>query len=342
LKSSYSLRTQLLLSFGISAGFFMVLVVICALITALGAGRTVKNHSELLMRRQVTDNLLHSSRLLAEKFEAFMNNVEGTVQLMVEVTQDRIAGYPLPNWEDDRFVPFVDRFSQTGAYPIHMPPAPLEWNLTVNLNASNAVEHLQERASWIAMFPNCTTGSASFFFQGTCDPTVTDPTSARYYPQCTNANNNVTTGGVVQPTATLAGLYQKSGDLSVFLKSLYESHPRALLLGVYFVNSGAGAYLQWPGGPNQAANNASYTSIGCDWLRMQNPYTNVSMATEQEIARCHPAGTVVRNREYNPLERAYIRYAIMNYGQVVWYGPYALNDNGIALMFVGKAVFDRM
>jgi hypothetical protein len=109
---------------------------------------------------------------------------------------------------------------------------------------------------------------------------------------------------------------------------------------IAFANQGAGSILHYPGNIREGTA-PPYVSIGCDWMRTINPFTNESLGTEEEIARCHPNGTLVPQREYNPLERDFCRNAALQFGNIDWYGPYLSNGYGIPLMFIGKAVFDR-
>jgi hypothetical protein len=261
---------------------------------------------------------------------------------MSEFVMDRIAGYPLKGWENDTYVPFLDMDTGTRRYPLNVTPAPLEWDIWLNVDSANAQENAQERSAWVQYFP-VSTASGGYFMQGACDPNATDPTSWAYYPNCTDANNDVSTGGVVQPTPTNQGLQAKSGDLSVYFKALFESKQDALLFGAYFHNSGAGSYVNYPGNIRDGTS-GPYVSIGCDWMNQTNPYSPVSdpLATAEEIARCHPAGTNVTQREYNPMERAFCRDAALSPQAVQFYGPYRSNGNGIILVTVTKAVFDRL
>lgn len=341
LKTSNSLRTQLLLSFGISSFITIVIVVIVACTCAILAGQTVKNSADQLMRGQVTDTLLLSSQLVADKFDAYMRDVEGTVQLLVEAVQDRIVGYPYEGWVEDSMVPFVDEFTGTRQYPWQQAPAPMEWQIDININQSNAAEHAQERAPWLLSFPGVTSASASYFQQGACDPSVIDPSSRLYFPNCTDANNDVQTGGVVQPTNTNYGLYLKSGDLSVFMKALWESQYDALVMGIFFHNSGAGSKIMYPGN-HRDGSAPPYVSMGCDWMQEINNYTGEPFGTSEEIARCHPAGTLVPQREFNAMEKPWAREMALNPHRVVWYGPFLLDGSGTPTMIVGKSIFDQM
>jgi len=354
-----SLRAQLLLSFGLSSLAALVVVVVLACTSAASAGRTVINAAQLTMKNQVVENLLLTSRLVGEEFNAHWEDLEGTAQLIVEVVRDRIVGYPTQEgWEEGRYVPFKNAFTQRQAYPLRMPPAPLDWNISKsNINATNAFEHIQERVDepWLDILAKSSsssdillsTATGAYFMQGSCDPSSSGNVSRRtYYPNCTDSNNDVGTGGVVQPTSTNLGLYDASGDIVVFLKALYESQHDAIAMGVFFHNSGAGSQIvfpafQWFGGTEHGP----YESEGCDWMRNINPYTGQPFGTEEEIQRCHPKGQLVPYREYNAMERSWCQQFALNPLEVGWYGPYWQFDDAIhntAVITVGKAVFDRM
>jgi hypothetical protein len=340
LKSSYSLRRQLLLSFGASAILTLSIVVALASISSHLAGQRVRGQADEVMRSQVIQNLVQSSEFEADIFTAYMNSLEGHVQIMVEATRERIAGYPDEGYEDDRHVPFPDMVSGSNKYPLKSPPAPLDWDINVNVNPSNAEEHLQERAIFALMY-QISSESASYFIQGACDPAETNSSSLRYYPNCTEANNDIETGGVLAPTNTSKWIHEKAADLVVFLKPLFESNPVVILNGVYFHNSGAGATIEYPGNVREG-NRDPYVSDGCDWMREINPHNGKPFATEEEIARCHLEGTLVQQREYNPVERPWFKDFVLNSGQVRLYGPFKATGGGIPLVIMGRAIFDRM
>jgi hypothetical protein len=340
LKSSYSLRRQLLLSFGAFAVFTLSLVVALASITSHLAGRQVKGQSDDVMRAQVIASLTESSEFVGDTITAYLHALEGNVQLMVEATSERIVGYPNEGYEDDRHVPFNDSVSGSNKYPLKSPLPPLDWSINVNVNLLNAEEHMQERAEMARVF-QISSESASYFIQGACDPSVNSSSVLTYYPNCTDANNNMETGGVIAPTNTSKWIHEKAADLVVFLKPLFEANPSVILNGVYFHNSGAGATIEYPGNVREG-NREPYISGGCDWMGDINPHSGQPFATEEEIARCHPAGTLVHQREYNPVERPWFKEFVLNSGEVRLFGPFSANDYGIPILTFGRAIFDRM
>jgi hypothetical protein len=115
---------------------------------------------------------------------------------------------------------------------------PLAWEIESNVNAFNHAEQVGGprggRWSWYGgdanaiTNPKLSTASASYRMQGQCDPSLTDDianrTAKSYYPGCTAANNDLSTGGAVKPTDTNEQIVRKASDISFLLKPLYESH----------------------------------------------------------------------------------------------------------------------
>jgi len=341
LKPRYSLRYQLFVSFGVSSAIAIGVVVLVATLTAKSSGESVKTQARELLRTQVIANTRASSEHAADTLSKKFENIEGVVSLLGELTKDRIVGFPSQDWQNDAFVPFFDTVSGTNVYPIVTEPLPPDWNITVNVNPQNYHEHVQDRWDWYVNNYPMSTASAAYRIQGACDPDETNPKAPTYYENCTTANNDFSTGGVVQPTEFSQQLADKAADLAVFLKPLYETHSDVKHVGIYFGNSGAGSSLVYPG--YHINGTSSYVSGGCDWMREINSNTGLPYGTEQEIARCHPNGTRVPGREYNPLERQWCRDQALNPYKTEIVGPYLdafISD--LWLLTVGKAIFDRM
>ena len=344
LKPSHSLRQQLLLSFGSTTLVTLLIVVITACICAKRAGDTVKNRSDELLRQQVIRRLVRNSRYVSETLAAYLRTVDGTVQLMTEVVQDRIVGYPEPGWEDDLYVPFKDRETGSNRYPLDSTDLLLDWNLERNVNMENINETVQGRGQawqWERVAP-ALSSLPTFFMQGACDPNETNTSAPTYYPNCTDAHNDPTTGGAVQPTNTSRGLYRASADIGVLLKPLFEAQPEVSLAGVYYHNSGAGATVVYPGN-TQGVVVQDYTSDGCDWMRHNvNPHTGQYFGTTDDVQRCHPVGHNVSAREYNPMERAWCQNTALAAGDISWQGPIRQTTPGaVPVVTVGRGAFDR-
>lgn len=343
LKPSYSLRRQLLLGFGSSALLTIAIVVTLAGIFANEAGDTVRNRADSVLREQVKSSLVNSTHYAAERFSQRLASTEGALQLLIEATRDRIVGYPLPGWEEDRYVPFFDTEQQRNVYPLNMPPAPLDWNMTSNLvEPGDYHEHFQDRVLPrldAAEESPVTTATGVFLMQGSCNPAQKDPEGLGYYEGCTDSNNDIESGGILQPVNTTRYFHRVSGDLVALAKPIFEAQKELLLMGVYFVNRGSGAAVYFPG---QKTPNGVFVSEGCDWMNNTNPYTSKPFGTAEEIARCHPKGQNVSTREYNPLIRGWIQGVMREPEKVFWFGPFLAYDVGSRLVCASKAVFDRM
>jgi hypothetical protein len=339
LKPHYSLRYQLFVSYGITCAIAIGVVMLVATLTAKSTGDCVTNEARDLLGGQVINNTRDSSENAAATLSKKIEHLEGVVSLMAEFVSDRIVGYPNNEWEADRHVPFFDSLSGKNVYPLLSDPLPPDWNITVNVNETNFQEHVQNRWSWYSNAVS--TKSAVYRIQGQCDPSETNATSQTYYENCTEANNNLLTGGVLQPTVTNQYLAEKAADLAIFLKPLYETHIDVKTVGIYFANSGAGSSLVYPG---QVINGTStFESIGCDWMRAINNHTGLPYGTNDDIKRCHPQGTRVPAREYNPLERQWCRDQALNPDTTQLVGPYVdAFHRDLWLLTIGKALFDRM
>jgi hypothetical protein len=339
LKPHYSLRYQLFMSYGITSAIAIGVVMLVATLTVKSTGDFVISEARDLLKSQVIANTRASSENAANTLSRKFEHLEGVVSLMAELVSDRIVGYPNNDWEADRHVPFFDSLSGKNVYPLLSDPLPPDWNITVNVNETNFQEHVQNRWSWYSNVVS--TKSAVYRMQGQCDPSETDATSRTYYKNCTEANNNLLTGGVLQPTVTNQYLAEKAADLAIFLKPLYETHTDVKTVGIYFANSGAGSSLVYPG--QVIDGRSSYESIGCDWMRAINNRTGLPYGTNDDIKRCHPQGTQVPGREYNPLERQWCRDQALNPDTTQIMGPYVnAFDPDLWLLAIGKALFDGM
>lgn len=343
LKPSYSLRHQLLVGFGGTAIISIASVVVLTIFAALRAGRSVKERSRYVLKDQVFKDIRDSSRYVTEVISKKIDNIQDSSLILSEIVRDRIVGYPDLGYEDDRNVPFMDLDTGLNKYPLRSPQLPLDWNILVNVNESNLEEHLNVRATdpFYELGYSISTASASLFFQGVCDPKINDPTDHAYVYNCTEENNDFATGGAIQPTDTLWWLSQKAADLGVMMKPIYEAQPEILTIGIHMHNRGAGFSIYYPG--HVRTSKTKYISSGCDWMRKINPFNGNAYGTEEEIARCHPNGTQVANREYNAMERKFCIDQALHPGKSRIFGPYkSMNIASSLVITFGRAVFDRL
>lgn len=369
LKPTWSLRRQVLFSFGITGVVTTALVVFMACICAIRAGHLVQAEARNFMRQEVIDSISNSSRYAAETFGQELDHLRGTVSLLVEVVRDRIANYPFEGWEEDTRVPFVTADNGKRRYPLKNPLLPRDWNVTINVNASNHHQHLQELfdllhkqhdpdnsqpSTNLNFAPKLCTVSAAYSFQGNCNPDATDPSDPTYYEGCTPQHNNATTGGI-KPTSTSRGLELKAADIGALLKPLWESRADLLQVTVHFVNEGAGSLVHFPSFVHSNRRKA-YKSQGCDWLHTEiNPYTGRPFLTQEQTQRnCHPKDTWVDARDFNALEQSWCRDQALHPNETRFFGPLVdgfFTPGGLDVMEtekvffwvmrVGRAIFDR-
>ncbi|CAB9512321.1 expressed unknown protein [Seminavis robusta] len=366
LNPRFSLQTQLMLSFGfVSVVMISTVMAICIIVTIL-SGQNVNQITTDTFENLATNMGGTTSRYIAE-FLTYRLLPTDLVAIVWETTRDRMAGYPdAPGFDVDAQVPFLDTISQTNRYPIVAPPLPLDWQIDSNVHADNYQEHVQqERWSWYQMNNRyasssstttriqqtaLSTATAGFFMQGMCNPNVTDALHPHYYPNCSPEHNDIATGGVVAPTDLTGILHRKGSDLSPILKSLYEYHQDMKTIGVAFANRGAGATVQYP--LYSLHSSATYVSQGCDWMHQPNPYKpyqTIAGVSDMALAsKCHPVGTNVSFREYNPMEQEWCRKQALEPEKFHIEGPH-LDDaswHGIDqyrwVMTIGRAMYDRV
>jgi hypothetical protein len=345
LNPSYSLRKQMLVTFGTVSTLTILLIMIVSITATYVAGYHAKEDAMSNAEKLFKTSLGTTARYIAESISPKLMPTD-VANIMKEFLLDRFVGYPYV--EDDSATPFYSSSENTSIYPIVMkdPFLPMDWDFNGtkgNVNETNYLEHVQnsKRLSWYAAYPRLSTMNSFYFMQGSCNPNATNTASFDYYPNCTDANNDVSTGGVVAPTSVNSQIARKSASLSPLLKSLFEYDQDIKNVGYFFSNAGAGSLVMFP--HHETDGKSTYVSIGCDWMRALNP-TNPDLgpiASEEEIARCHPNGTVAPSREYNPLERGWCRDQALSPDKFHAVGPYQdAWDPTLWVITAGKAVYD--
>ena len=344
LNSKFTLRSQMMLSFGlISAGTILLVVTVCLMVSII-SGEVVKNRTRGTFEQVALQLEAKVTRYIAEDLTPRLL-LDDVVQILYEATKDRFYGYPQN--DDDSKVPYFDTLTQSNKYPIKGEPLPMDWNVQGNVNETNHMEHLQGRwGLYGAGTVPVSTVNGNYFQQGACDPNEQDPTSMNYLEGCTDAHNDIATGGVYAPSPTNEQVYRKASDLAPVLKALHEYHQDAKTIGIFFSNSGAGASLSYPGIPLDGT--TEYESIGCDWLNEPNPMDpSRPILSPEEVDRCSNGGKRVKGamiptREYSNLDRAWCRDQVIhaNHHNVVG-GPFLdAWVKGAWFMSVGRAIFD--
>ena len=373
LRPSSPLRRQLVLSYGSVAIITLLAVTIVAIVASIHAGEVVKGETKSRLLEQVEQTLLQeSAKYAAETFkEKHYQNYRGVAAIIHELIRDRIVGFPnTTSFENDQYVPFQS-YGGGNQYPLQTPLLPSDWNITRNLlhyrNNEEVLEEHFQSTSRIEYFrrylDRISTATPHYHVAGKqhCDPNEIDPISSlTYYPNCTLYHNN---DEIDDPLA------QKAADIGILLKPLWEITQEVLFLNVYFNNlmfdgGRGGAHVSFPGFVRDY--HATYVSIGCDWMIDNiNPFTKQPYATKEEISKCNPAGTIVSERDYNPMEMEFCKDQALHPEETRIFGPYRApgrrrrrtttegrgnntttvgssdNSAGDWIMTAGLAVFDR-
>lgn len=341
MRPEYSLRKQMMLTFGSINAVTTIVVVACCIIFAVFAGEQARSSSEGNIQDAVEDVAGDIAVYLGENFDhRFM--LYDIVHTIEEATMDRFEGYP--NKADDN-VPFLDMYTNSRMYPIdstEMKLLALDWAVVPNANESNKDEHFQERWGFYASL-NASTSYGSFHFQGSCNPDAKDPNTSGYYKNCTTMNSEILAGGVVEARESTEQIYRQGSDLVPLLKAIFEANSDIRDLGLYFANNGYGATINFPA---YSLNRTQvYTSIGCEWMNTSNPYDNSTTIGSQEmIDRCQENGKEVDVGMYNPLERGWLRDQASDPDPSkvhvqVYEDAWA---NGEWLLTLGKPIYDRL
>ena len=349
LNPSFTLKRQMLNTFGSISAIVILLVMIASIVASIATGNSIEKSADQNVDQWVNEYLASTARYVSETISPKVVP-DDLLSLMVQILKDRFRGYPN---EDDSQVPFFDLKTQSNVYPLMNealgPDLDFDFSRdsedgqSGNIDENNYSEHLGEkRYSWYAsQYPRVSTSSAMYHMQGSCDPNATIG-AVSYHPNCTSANNDIDTGGVIAPTPTSRQVHRKSADLVPFIKALYEQEGDLYDLGYYFTNSGAGSSMIFP--HTTLDSSATYVSVGCDWLNSTNPVgtEQKSILTDEEIGRCHPEGVEVPTREYNPLERGWFRDFALDAFRTSTFGPYinAWNSETQWLMGAGRPIYD--
>ena len=191
LRPNFHLRIQMMLSFGVVSTLTLCIVMATTIALSVFTGHSVR----ISCRKPLTDWLEDNTATTRYVAEAFAPKLPYSLADALHViVRDRFEGYPdAQGYKDDSLVPFYDVTTKRHRYPLEMPMLPMDWQLDPNVDAWNADEHLQGRGHW---FPGFEVSTASSFYgvQGTCNPEETNVNAAAYYPNCTDAHNDMTKG----------------------------------------------------------------------------------------------------------------------------------------------------
>ena len=336
--AKWSLRTQLLVTFGLVTVFSVTFVMVAAILTTFQSGETVVNVGVQNMNQWFDNSVASTTRLMSDiatkKYEA----LDGLTLLLRTVTQERFLGsVPFRNYLDANrghvyplkarhLLPFVDQ---------------LEGNVVATDSAS-AREHVRHRFPWyfdgnelgIANVSAISTTDAVFIVPDapeSCEPFPAEAETLLRHAGCYK-------NGTV--SSSLAAIHEKVSDFaSPLLKALYEYHGEVKSIGIHFVDDGVGASVVFPG--RSVDGKGTYTSIGCDWMSQSNPLRpDRPIGTPEQIAHCHKAGNVVGNDQFRVLEQDWCRVQAMEPDRMHIFGP-DYDDDGFWHLSAGRAIYDK-
>ena len=339
-KPTQSLRRQLLVNLGISAFLMLSIVIVLAAVFMYKAGDAIAEESETAMEQRVRYHLVRSASYATAEINERFQKLLGASHLLSEIIMDRISGYGLEGWEDDRYVPFYDMESGRNVYPLDPEPLLLEWQQDFGWDPSLVEEQAQERSNYFGLVP-FTTASASYFMPGACNPDAPSRFHYGYLENCTEANNDLETGGVVFPNNETKILHKKAAAIGALMKPLFESQPEIITMKVGFKNRGSGNAIFIPT-VNFPGAVQPLESVGCEWMRETNPYTNKPLGTEEEISKCNKEGTLHPMRNLNALEDPVCKDFILKGRESSFYGPHLSQEGSLTYFSVGNGVFDRI
>ena len=221
LSNKYKLKTQLMMSFGCVNLLTVLLVMLVFVTTCYVVGDSIKDiNQEEFETLFIRESQPLTVSYLAEALEKRFMPVD-LVDLLHEAAQDRFQGYPNSLF-DDNMTPFRDIYSGRNIYPVKGAPMPMDWQVQKDVNESNYEEHSQKSRydTFLKTQRAVTTANANFMMQGVCDPNDFDEASPNYWPNCTDSNNNVTMGGVINPVPTAGPIYNMASDIVPLVKAV--------------------------------------------------------------------------------------------------------------------------
>ena len=226
IQPTFNLQKQLTFSYGTTAMITLFFTVGLSIWAALHAGNNIViTKTRLILESQIVNSIArtneYTSDIITERINTFINEAA----IVVELTRDRVSGYPtLRFWQDDLYVPFRIHNDQGGAtsgssnetqtnnndrltrqYPLdHARLAgllPYDWNITYNLVDDRSrpstiykeylEEQLQERKDLfeqLGLIDRISTRRGSFAFPRNCNPNQTNIEAWDYYPNCVESS----------------------------------------------------------------------------------------------------------------------------------------------------------
>ena len=333
LRSRISLRSQIMIPFGVLSFLIILLIVLTAIWTTHQARDNVVNVVSDQLDVWAKHNLGLTSRFISDVISQKSMKLEGLLGLVQTMTQERFAGYPS---DDDAHVPFPNYLQQLQqqrqqnntssdipkSYPwVEASLLPFPSQLRPHVTADNCEEHLGSinRYSWYA-----TTGA-------------TDNVLTTEHAMMVSSSSPSST------TSSFPIIHRKVSDyISPLAKSLFEYHNEVKSIEIHFVNDGFGdasvvfpARSKWALTPADT-NGSEGGTVGCEWLRLPNPH-DASRPILDQAQRANCARSSANN---NVLQHDWCRMQALHPLEHQVDGPYL--EDGFWQIRMGKAIYDTI
>lgn len=259
-RSNTTLRQQIMVPFGIVALLAMGVIMFVSVWTTLRAQDNILDLASRNVDTWAIEKLALTSRFYADIISQKLVKLDGLLMLTETLTQERFVGYP--TIRDDSLVPFPNHLQGgINQYPWQaVTLLPYPHNVRGNVNATNAEEHMgkPQRYEWYGDHETNELSTSSAMLS------LRTPAAAS------------------SPVYTT--IHRKVSDyVSPLFKSLYEHHVEVKSIEIHFVNEGHGsvsvvypARYDWnisrPASDSDSGGENTSNDIGCEWLRLPNPY----------------------------------------------------------------------
>ena len=312
-----------MLPFGALSCFVLVFIMLLSIRTTFHARETVINVGIENIDAWAKRHLAHTAQYIGELSDQQLLHLEGILNLIGVLTQERFAGYPTVT--NDSMVPFDNYLAKHN----------LLQNDSVQKNNTNVYPW---KARELLPFPNETIPNVGLYDYV---EHMVIPYRGYWYPLDANvgtANAMMVVNESITDTSTptFRLIHRKVSDYAApMLKAIYEQQVEIKSLDIHFVNDGHSGVTvsyptrQTPVGPPTIP----HEIVGCEWLRLPNPFDpSRPLMNQTQRGHCQtspPTGL---------LQQAFCRDQALRPNEYVLDGPY--KEEGEWMVRFGKAIFD--
>ena len=350
-----SLRTQIMICFGIGSVLALLLVMAVSIWTTVHAGDTVLNVGALNMDQWAELRAAGVARLMADMGTQKLQSLEGLFRLVQQTTQERLfldASALFPQYHHH------NTSSSSTSYPLRAKNLlPYQDDLIPNVvwnDSTAAREHVRHRHSWYfertILLDNNNNNNNNNNLTTTTTTTTMGSNASSLVHNISTVDAVFAARSVGSP-ATERLRANLSDYMSPLLKALYEHHSEIKSIGVYFVQPEQEASVVFPG-RHQPPPPRHKEIVGCDWLRQDNPWnqdnttttttTTTMVGTREQMAMCAQGRDTNNNDDKdsypNVLEQAWCRDEALEPQRMHVWGPTYDTDGMLGLDF-GMALY---